>query len=92
MLDYIPKDGELFSGKFGEGIDVDFESAARQFKFLPTLIIIKLSTLIFTALSAFKTTIDVLNQTFKLSDGIILLGVIALFVTTLFIDSAGRKK
>lgn len=54
--------------------------------------IIKLSTLIFTALSAYETTIDIIHQTFTLSDGIVLAAVIMLFITTLFIDSVGTKK
>jgi len=86
VVDYLKK--TLITIKAKQNIiGCEYEKKAQR-----SIIIIKLSTLIFTALSAFKTTIDILNQTFKLSDGIILLGVIALFVTTLFIDSAGRKK
>lgn len=57
-----------------------------------SMLIIKLSTLIFTALSAFKTTIDVINQTFEWSDGIVLISVMLLFATTLVVDNVGKKK
>jgi hypothetical protein len=37
VLDFIPKNGELFGGKFAEFIQVDFAQTAKQFKLLPTL-------------------------------------------------------
>lgn len=54
--------------------------------------IIKMSTLIFTALSAFKTTIDVINQEFSWTDGLVLGGIMLLLIIALLFDSAYKKK